>query len=79
MSRLAGLRNYGLSIAFGALLLCALTGQALTGMAGYNERALDIGLPQVSIGAYLTSSEFAVDVAERTGSLSICSSSCTSC
>ena len=65
MSRLAGLRNYGLSIAFGALLLCALTGQALTGMAGYNERALDVGLPEVSIGAYLTSSEFAVDVAEN--------------
>jgi hypothetical protein len=65
MSRLAGLRNYGLSIVFGLLLLAALTGQAFTGMAGFNERALDTGLPEVSIGAYLTSSEFAVDVAEN--------------
>lgn len=65
MRRLAGLRNYGLSIVFGLLLLAALTGQAFTGMAGVNERALDTGLPEVSIGAYLTSSEFAVDVAEN--------------
>ena len=65
MRRLAGLRNYGLSIVFGLLLLAALTGQAFTGMAGSNERALDTGLPEVSIGAYLTSSEFAVDVAEN--------------
>jgi len=65
MRRLAGLRNYGLSIVFGLLLLAALTGQAFTGMAGFNERALDTGLPEVSIGAYLTSSEFAVDVAEN--------------
>jgi len=50
---------------FGLLLLAALTGQAFTGMAGVNERALDTGLPEVSIGAYLTSSEFAVDVAEN--------------
>ena len=65
MRRLAGLRNYSLSIVFGLLLLAALTGQAFTGMAGFNERALDTGLPEVSIGAYLTSSEFAVDVAEN--------------
>jgi hypothetical protein len=65
MRRLAGLRNHGLSIVFGLLLLGALTGQAITGMAGYNERALDSGLPEVGIGAYLTSSEFAVDVAEN--------------
>jgi hypothetical protein len=65
MRQLAGLRNYGLSIVFGLLLLAALTGQAFTGMAGVNERALDTGLPEVSIGAYLTSSEFAVDVAEN--------------
>jgi hypothetical protein len=65
MRRLAGLRNHGLSIVFGLLLLGALTGQAFTGLAGFNERALDTGLPQVGIGAYLTSSEFAVDVAEN--------------
>lgn len=65
MRRLTGLRDNGLSLVFGLLLLGALTGQALTGMWGYNEEALDIGLPQVGIGAYLTSSQFAVDVAEN--------------
>ena len=65
LRRLACLRTYGLSIAFGLLLLGALTGQAFTGMAGFNERALDAGLPEVSIGAYVTSSDFAVDVAEN--------------
>jgi hypothetical protein len=65
MRALAGLRNHGLSIVFGVFLLGALTGQALTGMAGYNEQALDSGLPQIGIGAYLTSSDFAVDVAEN--------------
>ena len=65
MSRLAGLRNHGLSTAFGLLFVGALTGQALSGLAVYNERALDSGLPKVDMGAYLTSSEFAVDVAEN--------------
>ena len=65
MRRLAGLRNHGLSIVFGLLFLGAITGQALSGLAAYNERALDFGLSQVDIGAYLTSSEFAVDVAEN--------------
>jgi hypothetical protein len=47
VGRLSGLRDHSLSIVFGVLLLAALTGQALTGMAGYNEQALDLGLPQV--------------------------------
>jgi hypothetical protein len=59
------LKNHGLSIVFGLLLLGALTGQALTGLAGYNEQALDKGLSQVGILAYVTSSDFAVDVAEN--------------
>ena len=65
MGRLSALRDHSLSIVFGVLLLAALTGQALTGMAGYNEQALDLGLPQVGLAAYVTSSEFAVDVAEN--------------
>ena len=65
MRRVVGLRNHGLSIAFGLLFLGALTGQAFSGLAGYNERALDSGLSQVDMVAYLTSSEFAVDVAEN--------------
>jgi hypothetical protein len=50
MRRLAGLRNHGLSIVFGLLLLGALTGQAFTGLAGFNERALDTGCPRSASG-----------------------------
>jgi hypothetical protein len=63
--RLSGLKNYSLSLVFGLILLGALTGQAFTGMAKYNEQALDLGLAQIGIGAYVTSSDFAVDVAEN--------------
>jgi hypothetical protein len=59
------LRNHGLSLVFGALLLAALVGQALTGAAGYNEAAADAGLPTLSLAEYVTSSQFAVDVAEN--------------
>ena len=59
------LRENGLTLAFTALLLAALVGQALTGRASYNEQALDAGLPLLSLGAYVTSSQFAVDVAEN--------------
>jgi hypothetical protein len=65
MRRLSGLKNYTLSIGFGVILLAALMGQAFTGMAKYNEQALDQGLAQIGIGAYVTSSDFAVDVAEN--------------
>jgi hypothetical protein len=65
MKRLSGLKNYSLSLVFGLILLGALTGQAFTGMAKYNEQALDLGLAQIGIGAYVTSSDFAVDVAEN--------------
>ncbi|GAA2737668.1 hypothetical protein GCM10009867_25740 [Pedococcus aerophilus] len=59
------LRNNSLTLAFTALLLVALVGQALTGRAGYNESALDLGLPTASMLEYLTSSQFTVDVAEN--------------
>jgi hypothetical protein len=65
MSRRSGLKDHGLSLVFGLLLLGALTGQAFTGMARFNEQALDLGLSQISIGAYVTSSNFTVDVAEN--------------
>jgi hypothetical protein len=61
----SGLRNNGLSLAFGLLLLGALTGQAFTGLARFNEEALDAGLSPISIVDYVTSSNFAVDVAEN--------------
>lgn len=59
------LRDHGLSLAFTALLMAALVGQSLTGLAGYNEQARDAQLPTLTFGQYVTSSQFAVDVAEN--------------
>lgn len=58
-------RDNSLSIVFGVLLLLALTGQAVAGVAQYNREARTAGLHQISIGNYVTSSRFAVDVAEN--------------
>jgi hypothetical protein len=55
----------GLSISFGVLLLLALAGQALTGLTDFNNRVIADGGAPISLGAYLTSSDFAVDVAEN--------------
>jgi hypothetical protein len=60
-----GVRAHSLSLAFTVILLAALTGQAFTGLAGYNEQARDAQLPGLSMIQYLTSSQFAVDVAEN--------------
>lgn len=59
------LRDNGLSLFFGAILLATLAGQAATGRAEYNSSAALDGLPQLTMGDYLTSSQFAVDVAEN--------------
>lgn len=59
------LRENSLSIVFGLLLLAALAGQALVGLAGYNEAARTDGLAEIDLGRYVTSSSFAVDVAEN--------------
>ncbi len=59
------LRDHGLALVFGALLLFALVGQAISGLAGVNGDARDHGLPTIGLGEYLTSSSFAVDVAEN--------------
>ena len=59
------LRENSLTLAFTALLLGALVGQALSGQAFYNESAQDAGLPTVTLVEYLTSSQFTVDVAEN--------------
>ena len=59
------MREQGLTLTFSALLLCALVGQALTGVATYNDQAADAGLPTMSLLRYVTSSQFAVDVAEN--------------
>ncbi|MCU1443677.1 MAG: hypothetical protein JWQ59_1827 [Cryobacterium sp.] len=59
------LRDHGLSLGFGLIFLLALLGQALTGVALYNEEQLSHGLSEVSLGYYVTSSAFIVDVAEN--------------
>jgi len=58
-------RDHGLALFFGLIFLAALAGQALTGVAGYNNQQITDGLQQISLGQYLTSSSFAVDVAEN--------------
>lgn len=54
-----------LSLFFGALLLLSIAGQAWSGVTGYNEAARSAGLAEISLGRYLTSSSFAVDLAEN--------------
>jgi len=58
-------RENSLSLFFGALFLAALIGQAFAGWAEYNNLLRVDGLPAISIGRYVTSSDFAVDVAEN--------------
>ncbi|MGW4487392.1 DUF6766 family protein [Amycolatopsis sp. NPDC004368] len=59
------LRNNGLSLAFGALFLLSLVGQAWAGLVDFNNQQLAHGTQTVGLGDYLTSSSFAVDVAEN--------------
>ncbi|WP_439380906.1 DUF6766 family protein [Amycolatopsis lexingtonensis] len=59
------IRDNGLALAFGALFLLSLVGQALSGLADFDERRLAHGADPVSLGHYLVSSSFAVDVAEN--------------
>ena len=59
------LRNNGLSLFFGLIFLLALLGQGLTGHAVFNEEQVTSGLEEISLGQYLTSSNFAVDVSEN--------------
>jgi hypothetical protein len=59
------LRENSLSIFFLAIFLAALAGQALVGHGDFNhDQLLHHGDP-ISLGRYVTSSEFAVDVAEN--------------
>jgi hypothetical protein len=59
------LRDNGLSVFFGTIFLLALLGQAAAGLADYNNHQLAAGGDPVSFGRYVTSSGFAVDVAEN--------------
>jgi hypothetical protein len=58
-------RNNALSLAFGALFLITLVGQAISGVADFNAQQLADGLPSVGFLDYVTSSSFMVDVMEN--------------
>jgi hypothetical protein len=59
------LRDNGLSLAFGALFLAALVGQAIAGHADFNNRQLANGAQPESLLSFVASSDFVVDVAEN--------------
>jgi hypothetical protein len=59
------LRENSLGVVFGVLFILALIGQAFAGLTDFNTQQLTDGLPPVSMGRYLSSSSFAVDVAEN--------------
>src|SRR5688572_20428422 len=59
------LRENSLGLVFGLMFLGALVGQAIAGHADFNQRQLSEGLEPVTLGRYLTSASFAVDVAEN--------------
>ena len=60
-----GLREHSLSLVFGAIFLAALVGQALVGHSAFNHDAIAHGGAAISLGRYVTSSSFAVDVMEN--------------
>jgi hypothetical protein len=59
------LRDNGLSLFFGTIFLLALLGQAVSGLALYDNDQLASGGEPISFWAYVSSSSFAVDVAEN--------------
>lgn len=58
-------RQHGLSIAFGTIFVLALIGQSIAGLLQFNQDQSLHGLPPVTYGEFITSSEFIVDVAEN--------------
>ncbi|MEU0373325.1 DUF6766 family protein [Streptomyces sp. NPDC006283] len=59
------LRENSLTLVFGTAFLLALLGQAFAGQARLNNELVTEGLHPVGFGAYLTSSDFAVNVTEN--------------
>lgn len=59
------LRDNGLSIFFGTILLVTLAFQAFAGTADANARARVDGMPIMTVWGYVTSSQFGVDIAEN--------------
>ncbi|MEW1955479.1 DUF6766 family protein [Terrabacter sp. NPDC080008] len=58
-------RANSLTIVFGLLLLAFVVGQAVSGLAEYNESMRTEGLQELSLLRYVTSSSFAVDLLEN--------------
>jgi len=59
------LRENGLTLVFAGLFVAALVGQAFTGLAIVNREQAAAALAPISLARYITSSTFAVDVAEN--------------
>ena len=59
------LRQNSLTLFFLTILLVALVGQSVAGLAEFNAQQTAAGLEQLSYAGYLTSSDFATDVAEN--------------
>ncbi|MBC9823813.1 DUF6766 family protein [Terrabacter sp. MAHUQ-38] len=61
----AAWRHNSLTIVFGLLLVLFVAGQAVWGLAGYNESARTAALQEISLATYVTSSSFSVDLVEN--------------
>lgn len=59
------LRENGLTLFFGTIFVAALVGQAVSGVALTNQEQRSAGLDPLTIGEYVTTSAFAVDVTEN--------------
>jgi hypothetical protein len=59
------LREHSLTLFFGAIFLAALVGQAIAGHIAYNQEQVAHGEPAISLGRYLTSSDFGGAVMEN--------------
>lgn len=59
------LREHSLTLVFGGLFLAALVGQFFAGHADHIERQAALGQPLPSLGSYLFSADFLVDVVEN--------------
>lgn len=58
-------RENSLALGFGALFVAAVVGQAFAGLAQFNQAQLVGGFATLTFWQYVTSSDFAVDVAEN--------------
>ncbi len=59
------IRRNGLSLFFLLIFLLAIIGQSIAGLGAYNDDQLGSGGAPVPWPAYVTSADFAVDVAEN--------------